>query len=223
MNQYSGIRNLSENNRRILDEVQDSLDYYQNMSRYFDQIMKLSNYKVETHCDVFVAFDNSMIKTYDDRVFHPCICLASGKPGDVMSNDVAIIQLNEKEKIMPKDAYIFKVPQKDPFADNNENNEDYEVWVLGYNAGADLAGTDLGIHPQHFKGNISSTNDKYRIQYNMANIGGSSGSPVLNKNRELVGVHNSGYGDTNIKYGVRTTYLNELIKEVREKRNITNK
>lgn len=223
MNQYSGIRNLSENNRRILDEVQDSLDYYQNMSRYFDQIMKLSNYKVETHCDVFVAFDNSMIKTYDDRVFHPCICLASGNPGDVMSNDVAIIQLNEKEKIMPKDAYIFKVPQKDPFADNNENNEDYEVWVLGYNAGADLAGTDLGIHPQHFKGNISSTNDKYRIQYNMANIGGSSGSPVLNKNRELVGVHNSGYGDTNIKYGVRTTYLNELIKEVREKRNITNK
>lgn len=223
MNQNSALRHLSENNRQIMDELQDSLDYYKNMSRYFDQIMKLSNYKVETHCDVFVAFDNSMIKTYDDRAFHPCTCLASGKPGDVMSNDVAIIQLNEKEKIMPKDAYIFKVPRKDPFADNNENNEDYEVWVLGYNAGADLAGTDLGIHPQHFKGNISSTNDKYRIQYNMANIGGSSGSPVLNKNRELVGVHNSGYGDTNIKYGVRTTYLYDLIKEINEKRNITSK
>lgn len=222
MNQNSAFRYLSENNRRIMDELQDSLDYYKNMSRYFDQIIKLSNYKVESHCNIFVAFDNSMIKTFDDRAFHPCTCLASGNPGDVNSNDVAIIQLNEKEKIMPKDAYIFKVPEKDPFADNKEDNEDYEVWVLGYNAGADLAGTDLGIHPQHFKGNISSTNDKYLVQYNMATIGGSSGSPVLNKKRELVGINNSGYEGTNIKYGVRTTYLYDLMKEINEKRNITN-
>ena len=133
------------------------------------------------------------------------------------------LDLNEKEKIVPKDAYIFKVPKKDPFADNKENNEDYEVWVLGYNAGAALAGTDVGIHPQHFKGNISSTNEKYRVQYNMGIIGGSSGSPVLNKDRELVAVNNSGFGDTNINYGVRITYLNELLEKIDEKRNITKK
>lgn len=204
-----------------LDNIQDSLDIYRNMSRYYDQILKLSNYKVNTTCNTYAAFDNSMIKTINDQAFHPCTCLAFGEPGDVRSNDVAIIQLNEKEKIVPKDAYIFKVPKNDPFADNKENNEDYEVWVLGYNAGAALAGTDVGIHPQHFKGNISSTNEKYRVQYNMGIIGGSSGSPVLNKDRELVAVNNSGFGDTNINYGVRITYLNELLEKIDEKRNIT--
>lgn len=223
LNKYSNTRGNSQKNEAILDAVQDSLDIYRNMSRYYDQILKLSNYKVNTTCNTYAAFDNSMIKTIDDQAFHPCTCLAFGEPGDVRSNDVAIIQLNEKEKIVPKDAYIFKVPKKDPFADNKENNEDYEVWVLGYNAGAALAGTDVGIHPQHFKGNISSTNEKYRVQYNMGIIGGSSGSPVLNKDRELVAVNNSGFGDTNINYGVRITYLNELLEKIDEKRNITKK
>lgn len=223
LNKYSSVRNASEKNAAILDVLQDSLDIYKNASRYYDQIIKLSNYKVESICNTYAAFDNSMIKTLDDQAFHPCTCLASGKPGDVISNDLAIIQLNEKEKIVPKDTYIFKVPAKDPFADNKEKNEDYEVWVLGYNAGADLAGTDVGIHPQHFKGNISSTNEKYRVQYNMGIIGGSSGSPVLNKDRELVAINNSGYGETNINYGVRVKYLYDLLKEVNNKRNATNK
>lgn len=216
-------RSYSEGHAGISDALQDSLDIYKNSSRYYDQILKLSNYKVKTICNTYAAFDNSMIKTLEDQAFHPCTCLAFGEPGDVMSNDIAIIQLNEKEKIVPKDAYIFKVPAKDPFADNKENNEDYEVWVLGYNAGATLAGTDVGIHPQHFKGNISSTNEKYRVQYNMGIIGGSSGSPVLNKKRELVAINNSGFGDTNINYGIRTTYLHDLLKEIDEKRNVTKK
>ena len=221
LNKYSNTRGYSSKNEAILDKIQDSLDIYKNLSRYYDQMLKLSNYKVNVICNTYAAFDNSMIKTIDDQAFHPCTCLAYGKPGDVRTNDVAIIQLNEKEKIMPKDAYIFEVPKVDPFADNREKSEDYEVWVLGYNAGTILAGTDTGIHPQHFKGNISSTNEKYRVQYNMGIIGGSSGSPVLNKKRELGAINNSGYGDTNINYGVRTTYLYELIKEIDDNRNIT--
>ena len=82
---------------------------------------------------------------------------------------------------MPKDAYIFKVPTHDPLPSNKEHDSDYEVWVLGYNKGIGLAGIEVGIHPQYLKGNVSSVNDKYLIQYHLGAQGGTSGSPVLNK------------------------------------------
>lgn len=220
---FANKRGADARTDQILDVLQDSLDIYKNLARYMDQMIKLSNYKVNSICHTYAAFDNSMLKSVDDQAFHPCTCLGFGEPGDVKSNDVAIIQLNEKEKIMPDDAHIFNVPKKDPFANNNENNEDYEVWVLGYNAGPGLAGTDRGIHPQHFKGHISSTNEKFRVQYTMGIIGGSSGGPVLNKEREVVAINNSGIPNTNINFGVRITYLNELIEKINQNRNETKK
>ena len=221
LNKYSGIRHNSEKNAAILDIYQDSLDMFKKAARHFDQMLKLSNYKVNTICKTYAAFDNSLIETWDDEAFHQCTCLAYGEPGDVISNDVAIIQLNEKEKIMPKDAYIFDIPKEDPLANINDNKEDYDIWVVGYNAGVKFAGTEIGIHPQHFKGNITSTNEKYRVQYNAGIVGGSSGGPVLNKNREVVAINNSGVGGTIICHGVRTTYLKELLDEINKNRNVT--
>jgi S1-C subfamily serine protease len=127
---------------------------------------------------------------------------------------VAIIQLHEKEKIMPKDAYIFKIPDADPLEGNKEANSDYEIWVLGYSYGPGLANVDQGIHPSHTKGNISSTNQQYLVQYTSANEGGSSGGPVLNKKRELVAINNSGISGTQFRYGVRTKYIKELFDKV---------
>lgn len=194
---------------------QDSLNYYLNYYNYLEKIIKLANYKVRTICNTYAAFDNSIIQNLlpsSDPAFHPCTCLAYGEPGDVNSNDVAIIQLNEKEKIVPKDAHIFAVPRKDVF-EEGKSYDDYEVWVLGYNKGSALAG-ERGIHPQHFKGSISSTNQEYLVQYATASLGGSSGSPVLNKDRQLVAINNSGLVNTQIGYGVRTNYLYELLQEV---------
>lgn len=221
LNKYSGNREYSKNNEARLDAIQDSLDIYRHLSRHYDKLLKLSHFKVNSICKTSVAFDNSMISSIDDQAFHPCTCLAYGEPGDVSSNDVAIIQLNEKEKIVPKDAYIFEVPKKDPLANFKEQNDVYEVWVLGYNHGIILAGMDVGIHPQIMDGRISSTNEKYRVQYKVGILGGSSGSPVFNKNRELVAINNSTYGNSDINWGVRTTYLNELLEEVNKKRNVT--
>lgn len=218
INKYSHLR--STNNKElhaILDVLDDSLSFYRNMANMYDRMLTISNFKVNTICNTYVAFDNSMIQSVNDQAFHPCTCLAYGEPGDVNSNDVAIIQLNEKEKLMPKDAYIFKVPTHDPLPSNKEHDSDYEVWVLGYNKGIGLAGIEVGIHPQYLKGNVSSVNDKYLIQYHLGVQGGTSGSPVLNKKRELVAVNNSGFNSTNISYGVRTVYLYELMKQIKDK------
>lgn len=222
LNQYGSYRMLSKENALILDQRQDSLDYYTQAAKFYDRIVDLANYKVEVICRTYAAFDNSMIgHTVNEQTFHPCTCLAYGEPGDVSSNDLAVIQLNEKEKIMPKDAYIFEIPDTDPFADNKEGNEDYEIWVLGYNNGPALAGMKTGIHPQHVNGSILSTNEKYRVGYNAGIMGGTSGGPVVNKERKLVAINNSGLRGSNLNFGVRTTFLRELLEEVNEKRNVT--
>jgi hypothetical protein len=220
-NKYSTLRYSDPKYAQVLDDIQDSLDYYSKGARYYDKILKLCTYDVKSHCNSFVAFDNSMLKTMDDQAFHPCSRIVSGEPGDISSNDLSIIQLNEKEKIMPKDAYIFSIPDSDPFENNNEANEDYEIWVLGYSEGLFHSGYETGIHPQHSKGNVSSTNHKYHIEYNAGNESGSSGGPVLNGKRELVAVNNSGFRNTQIRFGVRTKYLKELVEKVKNDRNKT--
>lgn len=220
-NKYSTLRYTDPKYAKALDEIQDSLDYYSKGARYYDRILKLCTYDVKSHCNCFAAFDNSMIKTIDDQAFHPCSRIISGDPGDVESNDLSVIQLNEKEKIMPKDAYIFSIPDSDPFEDNKEANEDYEIWVLGYSKGLLHSGYETGIHPQHSKGNVSSTNNKYHIEFNAGNEGGSSGGPVLNKKRELVAINNSGFANTQIRFGVRTKYLKELVEKIKNDRNVT--
>lgn len=222
-NKYSRMRDDPRFDE-LLSEYQDSLDFYKKGALFYDRILKLSAIDVKTVCECFVAFDNSMLNTWHDQAFHPCKLLISGTPGDVESNDLAIIQLNEKEKIMPKDAYIFKVPDTDPFVNDMEGNEDYEVWILGYNLGVNnsFTGHESGLHPQHGKGNVSSTNNKYQIEYNAGTVEGSSGAPVLNKQRQLVAINNSGINSTNIKHGVRTRYLKELMETVNSDRNVTN-
>ena len=150
--------------------------------------------------------------------FHKCSTLQKGEPGTVKENDVAVIQLNSKARDIPDKAFIFNVPEKDPL--DEEIPDDYEITVLGYNAGMGLQDMKLqeGIKPQAQHGKISNTSEKYRIGYSAQTIGGSSGSPVLNKEHNLVAINNSGVSITQgFNYGVRTKYLKELLDDIKSK------
>lgn len=194
-----------------------SLKQQQMVQKYIqicDKILTIGNFKVKVECRTSVAFLNSIIETWDD--FVGCSLKASGEPGGVSENDVAIIQLKNKERDVPKDTYIFTVPEKDLM--DEDIPDDYEISVLGYNAGVQLADITNGITPQVQPGKITMKNEKYRIGYNASTMGGSSGSPVINKKHQLVAVNNSGVADTQgFNYGVRTKYLKELLDEVQGK------
>lgn len=184
-----------------------------------EKLLTLGDFKVKVECQTSVAFVNSIIETWDD--FIGCSLRASGEPGGVTENDLAIIQLKNKDRDIPKDAYFFKVPKKDLM--DNEIPEDYDVIVLGYNAGIQLADIKNGIHPQPQRGKISMKNEKYRIGYNASTLGGSSGAPVLNKKGQLVAINNSGLANTQgYNFGVRTKYLYELLQKVNENTNNNN-
>lgn len=186
----------------------------------FEKLLTLGDFKVKVECQTSVAFVNSIIETWDD--FIGCSLRASGDPGGVTENDLAIIQLKNKDRDIPSDAFIFSVPEKDLM--DNDIPEDYDITVLGYNAGIQLADIKNGIHPQPQQGKVTMKNEKYRIGYNASTLGGSSGAPVLNKKGQLVAINNSGLVNTQgYNFGVRTKYLYELLQEVLGNKNTNNK
>ncbi len=221
---WAGMRKLDQDYLTI----REGLRYYQNQKKIFDKILNTGDFKVQVRCKVSVAFTGSRVDDIEDLLltahkgldlegfgFHKCSTLKSGDPGTVKENDVAIIQLNSKARDIPENAYIFEVPEKDPL--DKEIPDDYEITVLGYNAGMGLQDMTLqeGIKPQAQHGKISNTSEKYRIGYSAQTMPGSSGSPVLNKNHKLVAVNNSGVGITQgFNYGIRIKYLRELLDKI---------
>ena len=73
------------------------------------------------------------------------------------------------------------------------------------------------IKPQAQHGKITNTSQEYRIGYDVPTFGGSSGSPVLNKQHQVVAVNNSSFSlEQGFNYGVRLKYLIELINKIQK-------
>lgn len=195
--------------------TRDTLRYCQDQIRIFDKLLNTGEFKVQVKSQTRVAFTNTRIEDAED--FIACSQpRAVGDPGGVTEKDLAIIQIKKKQDI-PHGAFIFTIPEVDLMDGDVPDN--YDVTVLGYNAGGNLQDMDLqeGIKPQAQHGKITNTSEKYRVGYDAPIIGGSSGSPVINNKGELVAINNSGLGITQgFNYGVRTKYLKELLDQLKK-------
>lgn len=196
--------------------TRDTLRYCQEQIRIFDKLLNTGDFSVEVKAKTSVAFTNSRIEDVDDFIAcsQPRI---SGDPGGITEKDLSIIQIKKKQDI-PAHAFIFTIPEIDVM--DGEIPDNYEVTVLGYNAGGNLQDMNLqdGIKPQAQHGKITNRSEKYRVGYDAPIIGGSSGSPVLNNKGELVAINNSGLAiSQGFNYGVRTKYLKELYNQLKKK------
>lgn len=189
----------------------------QEQVRIFDKLINTGEFVVEMKCVTSVAFTNSQIENEDD--FIACSQpKAVGDPGSVTEKDLAIIQIKKKQDI-PTDAFVFAVPEKDLMDEDIPDN--YEITVIGYNAGGSIQDMKLqdGLRPQAQHGKINVTSpQKYRISYDAPTIGGSSGSPVINSEGQLIAINNSNVRNAQgLAYGVRTKYLKELLDDLKKK------
>lgn len=198
--------------------TRDSLQSLQHGLTTLDEIINTGKFKVEVRSKTAVAFTGTRIENEED--FIPCSqARAVGDPGGVSEKDLAIIQIKKKQDI-PQGAFIFTIPEVDLMDGDVPDN--YDVTVLGYNAGGNLQDMELqeGIKPQAQHGKITNTSEKYRVGYDAPIIGGSSGSPVINNKGVLVAINNSGLGITQgFNYGVRTKYLKELLDQLKKTKN----
>lgn len=141
-----------------------------------------------------IAYNDTHVTEMDD--LQECVIV---KLSDKDNVDLALIQTKSK-KFNSIPNYIFN------FKDNNPNlienpekvkerniknpikiNED--VFMIGFNRGFSLANTKQGIKSQFTSGKISQENDGERILYTIPTLEGSSGSPIVDKWGNLVGVN----------------------------------
>lgn len=193
-----------------LEEVQEQIDL-------LDQIIQLGNYSPTPHCDISVAFVNTIIENpYSKEDFKGCTKVAQAETESYSEKDVALIKLKDS-KDLPQNFHVFTIPKEDVL-DSDVPLGEYKITVLGYNAGPSLANIKGGIHPQPQPGVVIQNDDPFRVTYNASTLGGSSGSPVINEKGELVAVNNSGVSiKQGFNFGIRAKYLKEILDDYESK------
>lgn len=176
-----------------------------NFFDYFDEI-DISHVEFQYVNEISVAYNDEYVTSESD--FSPCVL----KKTDA-ENDLAIIQL--KNKKTPDEKHIFVIPEENPIETSSllypKKND--KLFMIGFNLGPMLALTEEGIKSQCTTGSITQEREN-SYMYSISSLQGSSGSPVLNSEGELVAINFAGISTTqNFNYGIKVKHLKDLVEE----------
>ena len=131
-----------------------------------------------------------------------------------IEKDVAIIQTISKHLPNP-DCAVVNVKDSMDIRDEVYKAGEH-VYVLGFPNGADpFLQSDAertGIHCYGTGGNITVDPTEYSFSFDAAALHGSSGSAIFNRKGMLIGILNSGKGDT-FNRGVKAKYIKEALEQ----------
>jgi S1-C subfamily serine protease len=141
-----------------------------------------------------IAFNDTYVTEFDD--LQECVVV---KTSENEKTDLALIQTKSKS-FNTKPDFIFNFKDNNPnIVENSEKHKERniknpikineDVFMIGFNHGFSLANTKQGIKSQFTSGKISQENDGERILYTIPTLEGSSGSPIVDKWGNLVGVN----------------------------------
>ncbi|WP_166444514.1 S1 family peptidase [Dyadobacter bucti] len=125
--------------------------------------------------------------------------------------DLAVLQLPNRNT--PEQVIEFYVPTYEEAKEIIFEPLD-PVVIIGYNLGSEVGETPQGLQAQLLRGNISqAATHPIRIMYNISTESGSSGSPVLDEDGNLLAVNYAGRINTQLKYGIRIEHLARILDE----------
>lgn len=198
--------------RDYRDAIKQKLDEYAEYYNGLDEI-NANDSEIKYHNDVSIAYNDTYISNEKD--FISCVVVKTDT-----EHDLAIIQL--KDKKTPVDKFIFAVDLEDPLEHYTwqENitkkigeDKNSKLFMTSFNLGPKLAITKEGIKSQFNSGNISQKTNE-RLMYSVPALPGSSGSPVVNRQGQLVAVNFAGLNGTqSFNYGIRVKYVKQLMDE----------
>ncbi len=176
-------------------------------------LTNMNDCKVFRHNEISIAYNNTHVTSTTD--FIPCVIT---KTDD--EHDLAIIQLKDMQT--PDNKFVFEVPDEDPLktyswqeqitkkVSEDKNSKHY---MMSFNLGPILGVTPDCLKAQ-FNGGHVSQKTRDRIMYSIPALPGSSGSPVVNRQGQLVAINYAGLNGTqNFNYGIRVKHLNNLINQ----------
>ena len=198
--------------RDIRDAIKEEMEEYAQHYNALDDI-RASDSEIKYHNEVSIAYNNTFVTNTND--FISCVVTKNDQ-----EHDLAIIQL--KNKTTPTDKYVFPIDDEDPLETYSWTDEiekglkedkNSKLFMSSFNLGPTLAITKEGIKSQFNNGSISQkTND--RLMYSIPTLPGSSGSPVVNLQGQLVAVNFAGLNGTqNFNYGIRVKHLRNLVNK----------
>ena len=198
---------------------QDALEQVKSEMKEYESLYSALNFtnmhdcKVIKHNEVSIAYNDTHITSSTD--FIPCVVTKTDK-----DHDLAVIQLKDKQT--PEAKHVFEVPDKDPLATYTwqedltkkiSEDKNSKMYMTSFNLGPLLSLTKEGIIAQFNDGHISQKMSD-RVMYSIPALPGSSGSPVVNRQGQLVAINFAGLNATqNFNYGIRVKYLYSLINE----------
>ena len=189
-------------------KLDDCREYYNEIDN-----IRASESDIKYHNEISIAYNNTFVTSTKD--FVSCVITKTDP-----EHDLAIIQL--KNKKTPDDNYVFEIPEEDPletytFTENIttkvSDDKNSKLFMSSFNLGPTLALTKEGVKSQFNSGTISQRTDD-RLMYSIPTLPGSSGSPVVNSQAQLVAINYAGLNGTqNFNYGIRVKYLRSLLNK----------
>lgn len=198
--------------RDYRDGIEEKLENCRSYYYELDDI-RPSESEIKYHNEISIALNDTYVTNQKD--FKSCVITKTDA-----EHDLAIIQL--KDKKTPEDRYIFEVPEADPIEEYSfveeltgkvSDDKNSRLFMSSFNLGPTLALTKEGVKSQFNNGTISQRTDE-RLMYSIPTLPGSSGSPVVNRQAQLVAINYAGLNGTqNFNYGIRVKYLRLLLEK----------
>ncbi len=198
--------------RDLRDAIQEEMQEYAQYYNGLDEI-RAGDSEIKYHNEVSIAYNNTFVTNTKD--FVSCVVTKTDA-----EHDLAIIQL--KDKKTPEGKNVFVVPEEDPLETYTwqenitkkvSDDKNSKLFMSSFNLGPKLALTKEGVKSQFNNGTISQKTSE-RLMYSIPALHGSSGSPVVNLQGQLVAVNFAGIDTTQgFNYGIRVKYLKELIEK----------
>lgn len=206
----------SDRAERISQQMQQLSDEYDEMSEVREGLdnVNVQNVRIKPVCELGLAYNDSYVNDESDFLKkNPCKVVRVEQDANT---DLAMIQL--KSSVTPSKAHVFSVKEDasdDTFAkrlaglfhskdkDEGKLKMNQQLYMIGYNAGIELATTRRGIKVQMTGGRITQLPDGDRLLYSIPTVQGSSGSPVIDESGKLVGVNFAKLnGADNFNFGI---------------------